>query len=242
MSVSYHLVPVDKGAESFIDMYSFDSNINNGFSIFAELMINYPNEFLEYFDKHELFFDFVFCLKQTEVSKITYQPDNLKTLFQELLDILNTKENFPIKVFNYFKYEDIMESTFLYINLKGSELNKIIENQSYHGDSDFEIKISFDKWNNYAYQNGSFIQKPTYVHIKSTEGDRFHANLNLNAFPSKLKINGTLSNINLGKEIKEVSLVLKTPYEHLQPIFTNLIKLCDACKEKGYGIKSFISC
>ena len=242
MSVSYHLVPVDKETESFVDLNWSQLQLNNEFSSFAELMMNYPDRFLFYFDKHELFFDFIFSLNQSEISKITYQPEHLKSLFLELLEILETKEDFPIPYFHYFKYEDQLESTFLYVNLRGEELNKLVEDKIYFKDGAFDVQISFDKWNNYAELRGEFRQKPTLVYIKMEEGERFRSNLDLTAFPGIVNINGTLKNIRLGREIKQVSLLLKSPYEHLAPMFRNLIDTCSYCIENNYSIKSFISC
>lgn len=242
MSVSYHLMPVDKKTEIFIDTYDAGFKMNNDFSIFAELMINYPDRFLDYFDKHELFFDFIYSLNRSEISKITYQPENLKALFIELLEILKIKEEFPIKAFHYFQYEDLLESTFLYVNLIGSELNKIVEDKVYHKDSNFDVNTSFNKWNNYAENGGYFRQKPSTIYIKTEEGEQFRSNLDIKSFPGILLINRTQNNINLGREIKQVSLVLKTPYQHLFQMFTNLIELCDACEARNYGIKSYISC
>ncbi len=242
MSVSYHLMPIDKKTESFVDLNSLKIKLENDFSIFAELMINYPDKFNQYFAKHELYFDFIYSLRKSEISKITYQPENLKLLFIDLLEILKTKEGFPIKSFNYFNYEGLMESTYLYVYLDGNELNKFVEDKIYHNDSKFEINTSFDKWNNYSVIGGDFEQRNTIVYIKTEEGERFRSNLDLCAFPNVIKINGTQRNINLGKEINQVSLILKTPYEHLYPMFQNLIEVCNFCIDRNYGIKSFISC
>lgn len=181
-------------------------------------------------------------LNKSEISKIIYLPENLKSLFVELLEILKTKEGFPIKGFNYFNYDGLMESTFLYVNLKGGELNKIVEDKIYFKDADFDVNTSFDKWNNCFEYAGSLKQKQTTVYIKTEEGERFRSNLDLNSFPITLNVNRTLSNIRLGKEINKVDLIVKTPYEHLLPMFENLIAICGFCIEKNYGIKSFVEC
>ncbi len=242
MSVTYHLVPVDKTTNTFVDFHSLGKNIPNDFSLFAELMFNHSDRFLHYFDKHELVFDFIYSLNESEISKITYEPESLKAIFLDLLEMLKTKEGFPINSFNYFGYEDVLETTFLHVNLKGSELNKIITGMDFHKDSDFDIRTSFDKWNNYSESNGVFEQKKAIVYIATPEGDRYHADLNYDAFPGILTINKTLNNINLGKAITQIQLIHKTPYEHLQPLFTNLIGICDLCIEHNFGIKSFVEC
>ena len=135
-----------------------------------------------------------------------------------------------------------MESSHLYVNLKGHELNKIVEDKVYHNDSNFDINTSFDKWNNYSLVGEKFEQRDTVIYIKTKEGERFKSKLDLNSFPNEISINGTLSNINLSKEIKQISMVLKTPYEHLYPMFKNLIEVCNRCIDENYGLKSFISC
>lgn len=241
MSVSYHLIPVDKNTESFVDSNGHSMSLKNDFSLFAELMINFPDQFLPYFGKHELYFDFIFSLQKSEKSEITYQPENLKKLFTELLEILKTRNGFPIPSFNYFNFEDIMELTFLYAYIDGSELNKIVEEKSYSAALQYEISISFDKWNNYSIVKRNFEQGKTGISIESESGARFSSYLDVNFFPGVIRVNGTTNSINLGKEISEVSFVLKTPYEHLYPMFHNLIEVCDFCIERNYGIKSFVS-
>ena len=100
------------------------------------------------------FFDFIFSLTQSEISIITYQPEHLKALFIELLNILKTKEGFPIPRYNYFRYEGQMESTYLYVNVNGTELNKIVEDKNYSSHSNYDINASFDKWNNFSESGG----------------------------------------------------------------------------------------
>lgn len=241
MSVSYHLIPVDKNTESFVDTNGQSISLKNDFSLFAELMINFPDQFLPYFGKHELYFDFIFSLQKSEKSEITYQPENLKKLFTELLEILKTRDGFPIPSFKYFNFDDIMELTFLYAYIDGSELNKIVEEKSYSAALQYEISISFDKWNNYSMVKGIFEQGKTGVDVKSESGTRFTSYLDVNAFPGTIQVNGITRSIYLEKEVKQVSLVLKTPYEHLFPMFSNLIEVCDFCIERNYGLKSYVS-
>lgn len=235
-------MPVHKETNSFVEPGKLSTDLNNDFSIFAELMINFPSKFIEYFNKHELFFDFIFSLTQSEISIITYQPEHLKALFIELLNILKTKEGFPIPWYNYFRYEGQMESTYLYVNVNGTELNKIVEDKNYSSHSNYDINASFDKWNNFSESGGIFKQGNTLVYIKTEEGINYRSNLDYNAFPGEIFINNTQDNIRLRKEIKKVFLVLKTPYEHLSDTFNNLIAICNVCIERGYGLKSYVSC
>jgi hypothetical protein len=235
-------MPADKYTGAFIDTGSLNVKLNNDFSIFAELMINHPDKFIGYFGKHKLFFDFIFSLNESEISKITYQPEHLKSLFFELLEILRTREGFPIQAFHCFRYEDLMESTCLYVNLSGRELNKIVEGKTYHNDSNYDLTTSFDKWNNYSENGGVFKQQNTFAYIRTEEGMSFRSNLNLSAFPGEININRTQSNINPGREVKKVYLILKTHYEHLAAMFNNLIEVCNVCIDRGYGVKSYVSC
>lgn len=244
MSVSYHLIPVDKQTGATIQQDGTMPKLKNDFSIFAALVIQYPDRFIGYFEKHELYFDFILCLRRLEKSTIIYQPNLLKSLFQELLGLLATKDGFPIPAFNYFRFEDTLDFKFLYANLQGSELNKIVEDKVYFKDSSFEIAASFDPWNNYTEtaQGGGFKQVNPIISIKTEEGNMFKSAMDLRAFPSELAINHASALMGIGKDAKQVSLVLKTPYEHLSPIFNDLIEVCDYCMERGYGLKSFISC
>ncbi len=100
MSVSYHLVPVDKKTNTLVDFHSLGKNINNDFSLFAELMFNHSDRILYYFDKHELVFDFIYSLNQSEISKITYEPEHPSIngkIIQKLKAFLNIScRFFPI--------------------------------------------------------------------------------------------------------------------------------------------------
>lgn len=244
MSVSYHLIPVDKKTGATIHLDGAMPKLKNDFSIFANLVNQYPERFIGYFDKHELYFDFILCLRRLEKSTIIYQPNLLKSLCQELLGILATKEGFPIPAFNCFRFVGTKDFTYLYANLQGIELNKIVEDKVYFKDSSFEIAASFDIFNNYTEtaQGGDFKQVHPIISIKTEEGNRFKSAMDLRAFPSELSINHVLDSMGIGKDIKQVSLVLKTPYEHLSPMFNDLIAVCDYCMERDYGLKSFIAC
>lgn len=240
MSVQYLLIPVDKETGTIIDSKNLDLNQKNDFTIFAEIMINFPNNCIAYFDKHELFFDFVLSLKETELSKTTYQPENLRNLFVELLEILNTKSGFPVESFLSFSYEEMMETNFLYVILKGSELNRITEDKSYHPESVFSISTSFDRLNNYSFDGEYFTQNKPRIYITDSEGERFWSDLDLSSFPGKLKIIQTQKNIKLGKEIKTIILNRKTPFNYYYSMFRRLIEFCKLCEEKKFAIKSLV--
>lgn len=241
MSVFYQFFPVDPVTASPVAVDNASPSLHASFSSLAELMINFPDQFLDYFEKHELTFDFIYSLKESEVSTTTYQAEQLKWLFKELLEILQTREGFPIPVFRFFNYENRMEGTALAVNLKGSELNKLVTDNGYFEHGDFEISTSFDNCHNYSLIRDEFIQTTPTVYVTTEENERFKSELDLSAFPGVITINHTHRNINLGRAIQQITLVAKTPYEHFLPMFTNLIATCDACMAKGYALKSRVS-
>lgn len=69
------------------------------------------------------------------------------------------------------------------------------------------------------------------------EGDREGAYL-----AAEEKEHNEVSHQNSLSDDQGDSIILKTPYEQLYPMFRNLIEVCDFCIERNYGIKSFVSC
>lgn len=243
MGVSYHLVPVNRKTEKFENIFKvFGKRINNEINILGNFLIQFPKRFLTFFGKDEEYFDFIFNLKKEEVSSLVYEPAELKSKLSEVMDTLKTKNNFPIKQFYGFNYEGLRDSSALYVNLKGEELNRIVQDGDFVNDDAFDISTIFDMYNGYNETgNRENNQNPPTVYIWDENKNRTTKELNLDVFPTKIKIIKCEQNYGLNQEIKEVHLILKTPYEYFEQELRNLSDLCEECMKHDLGIKSYVS-
>jgi len=242
MGVSYHLVPTNKATGSFENVFSFSGQrFNNEINQLGHLMIQFQDQILDFFGKDTAFFDFIFSLKEHEVSEITFDPAILKDKLEFTLKQLQHKDDFPIPQYHYFSYEDIKEFQFLYVSLMGKELNKIISGTTYLDEEVYDINTSFDPFNQYDLIRQSFQQKAPTVYVKNTAGERTTARLNLDAFPSSIQIEKVERDYGFGKEIRTVHFILKTPFDHFKDELQQLIALCQACIDHDRGIKAYVS-
>lgn len=242
MGVSYHLVPVEKETGQFKSMFStFGRNITNEINILGSFLIQFSDRFLNYFEKDREYYDFVFSLSKHEISEDIFDPEIIKTKLIETRETLKIKNNFPINQFYGFKYDDNWESPGIYITLLGEELNKIIVDGEYQNDGLYDINTIFDIFNGYneLYQK-EFYRYPPIVYINDNNNERTTKLLNLSAFPTKIRIEKSSYNFGLDRDLKDVSLILITPYEYFEKEIANLIDICEECTKHNLGIRSYV--
>ena len=240
MSISHHLTPVNLETGKFQresgitgERLQFPST---DFSTFSLMMILYPEKVLPYFGRDKDYYDFIFSFKNFEVSEDTYDPSEIRFKLIEIINTLREKSGFPLGNYYYYDYEDAKSLNFLYVNLLGSELNKIVEDKIYEEFEPYDISTTFDEFN-----QASNLQRKIEISIRNKEGNRTKTFLNLDAFPSTIEINKVERDYGFGKEIKKVHLSSKEPLEHFQEEIDRLIKVCDICIEHRLGLKSHVN-
>lgn len=242
MGVSYHIVPVNKETGKFENLFLITGKrINNEINKLGNVMIQFPERVLNYFEKDISYFDFIFSLKSQEISETTFEPEVVKQKLLQTIKTLETKDNFPINRYNYYRYEDEKDFTFLYVTLLGKELKKITLDDSFVDSEIYDINTSFDIFNNYNESGKQFYQWNKEVYVTDANNNRTTSSLNYDSFPSKIQIIKVERDYGFSKEIKEVSLILKKPFEHFEQELNDLIEICEECIKHNLGIKSYVS-
>jgi len=79
MSVSYHLIPINKETGKFENLYVLcGSRHSNDISKLGDTLLTFTKETLQFFDVDQTYYDFIFSLRDQEVSTETYDPKVIK--------------------------------------------------------------------------------------------------------------------------------------------------------------------
>ncbi len=200
-------------------------------------MILYPEKILPYFEKNKEYYDFIFSFLEYEVSEKIFSPVEIRSKLVEIKNLLELKENFPLGKYYYFEFEDLKSNSFLYVTLKGSELNKIVENKIYNESILYDVNTNFDEHN-----QATLLRSNPTVSIKDENGQRTKSLLDFNAFPSTIHIEKVDRSHGFEKQSSKVNFVIKEPIEHFKEELDRLIKVCDICIDHSLGIKSYVDC
>ena len=238
MSVSYHLIPINKETGKFENLYVLcGSRHSNDISKLGDTMLTFTKETLQFFDVDQTYYDFIFSLRDQEVSTETYDPKVIKEKLLYTRDTLKSESGFPIPAYNYFKYAEDQYITYLYATILGSELKSIVNHNNLEDDMEYNISIVIDIFSNYEKRYHKIEQFRTTLYVYDKNKERISSFFNYKAFPSKIKV----IELENKPDVKEIELVLKSPFEHFENELNNLIGLCDDCIKHNLGIKSHVS-
>lgn len=239
--VSYHLLTVNKETGAFENLFSVTGKrVGNEIMKLGNFMILFPDAAQSFFEKDWTYYDFIDTMRHQEVSENIFEPEVVKSKLLATLDLLKTKDGFPMPHFNYFRLDDVMDIDAISVTLLGEELNKITVGGTYNPSESYNIQTYFDATNNYQRRGLEIYRDPPRVNAVDQEKNRQNSKLNLDVFPSKISILDCSQNARLGKEIKEVSLLLKTPLAYFEPEINNLVEICDLCIAHNLGLKTYV--
>ena len=137
MSISHYLIPVnlEKGKNlvkygNYREWVHFPSTNCSTFSL---MMIMYPEKVLPYFRRDKYYYDFIFSFKKFEVSEDYFASSEIRIKLIEIINTLSVNSGFALENYYCSVFEDAKSLNFQYVNLLGSELIKIVEDEIYEG-------------------------------------------------------------------------------------------------------------
>ncbi|MBL7803347.1 MAG: hypothetical protein JNL02_06400 [Saprospiraceae bacterium] len=239
MSVSHFLVPANSETGKIQNLSEIiGTRMPSGYADFSTvslMIILFPEKVLPYFGKDKEYYDFIFAFTKFEFSEKIFEPSEIRSKLIEISNILRTKEGFPLGNYYYFQYEDTKLLTFLYVTLKGSELNKIVKDKIYEESEPYDISFNFDEHN-----QCSLLEVTRVINVRDKNGKGANVIMDISCFPATIEIIKVERDYGFGKEIKKVHLTFKKPFEHFKEELDRIIRVCDICIEHRLGLKAHV--